>query len=230
MKKPMKQAMGDFLAGRGFYIVLFLCVAAIGVSGWYLMSELAVPGTEQPVGGNAVVTISPTPPAPTPVPPSVKPSPKPTPKPTPTPAAALSLWGSEVYTWPVKGEVVSDFSLEVLAYDETMEDWRVHQGLDIAAEVGATVKAVNAGEVSAVYTDDLMGTVVELEHQDGLTSYYANLADQPTVKVGDKVDTGAVIGSVGETAIAEINRPSHLHFEMNKDGEAVDPVTYLPPR
>ncbi len=50
MKKPMKQTIGDFLAGRGFYIVLFLCVAAIGVSGWYLMREIALPGGA-PVGG-----------------------------------------------------------------------------------------------------------------------------------------------------------------------------------
>ena len=75
MKKPFKQTMGDFLAGRGFYIVLFLCVAAIGVSGWYLMSELVLPA-EAPVNGPATVTLSPSP-APT-VPPTVKPTPTPT--------------------------------------------------------------------------------------------------------------------------------------------------------
>lgn len=241
MKKPIKQAIGDFLAGRGFYIVLFLCVAAIGVSGWYLMSELVIPPDSEAVGGQAVVTVSPSP-MPT-VPPTVKPSAQPTatpaPTPSPTPSAptpspsetpTLSLWGSEVYTWPVKGQVISDFSLEVLAYDETMEDWRVHEGLDVAAELGTAVKVVNAGTVSAVYTDDLMGTVVTVDHGGGLTSLYANLSAQPTVKAGDKLDTGAVIGAVGDTAIAETNKPAHLHFEMSKDGENVDPVTYLPPQ
>lgn len=238
MKKPFKQTMGDFLAGRGFYIVLFLCVAAIGVSGWYLMSELVLPA-EAPVNGPATVTLSPSP-APT-VPPTVKPTPTPTPRPsaspavttptpapTPSPSAAASLWGGEVYTWPVKGQVISDFSLEVLAYDETMGDWRVHEGLDIAAAVGTTVKAVNAGTVTAVYQDDLMGTVVEMSHENGLESLYANLAAQPTVKAGDTLDTGAVLGAVGETAIAEVAKPAHLHFEMRKDGENVDPVLYLP--
>lgn len=240
MKKPIKQRVGDFLAGRGFYIVLFLCVAAIGVSGWYLMSELILP-REVPAGGRATVTVSPSP-VPT-VPPTVKPTPTPpprpsatptpsapapTPVPSPAPSATATLWGSEVYTWPVKGQVISDFSLEVLAYDETMGDWRVHEGLDIAAELGTAVKTVNAGTVTAVYQDDLMGTVVEMDHGNGLESVYANLAPQPVVKVGDRLDTGAVLGAVGETAIAEVAKPAHLHFEMRKDGGNVDPVLYLP--
>ncbi len=240
MKKPMKQTLGDFLAGRGFYIVLFLCVAAVGVSGWYLMRELTVPEAGTAVGGPTAVVVPTTTPVVTPtitaVPPSLTPSPSPTPTPsvaptptpTPAPTATATLWGSQVYTWPVKGEVVSVFSLEVLAYDDTMGDWRVHEGMDIAAEVGASVKAVNAGTVTAVYDDDLMGTVVELEHEDGLTSRYANLTEQPTVKVGDTLDTGAVLGAVGQTAIAEIAKPAHLHFEMAKDGVPVDPVLYLP--
>ena len=244
MKKPMKQTIGDFLAGRGFYIVLFLCVAAIGVSGWYLMQEIALPGGA-PVGGQAVVKVTPTPsvsPVVTPAPPVVSPTPKPTPQPTPKPSPAptptptpkatdtLSQWGSDVYTWPVKGTIISDFSLEVLAYDETLGDWRVHEGLDVAAELGASVKAVNAGTVSGVYQDDLMGTVVTIAHGEGLTSLYANLAAQPTVEVGDEISTGDVIGTVGETAIAEIAKPAHLHFEMAKDGQMVDPITYLPPQ
>lgn len=237
MKKPIKQALEEFLTGRGFYIVLFLCVAAIGVSGWYLMRELSVPGGEAPVSGQARVVVTPTPrvtaapPVVTPTPvPTATPTPKPTPVPTPEATPGVSLWGSQVYTWPVKGEVFSEFSLEVLAYDETMGDWRVHEGLDMAAQVGTAVLAANAGTVTAVYEDDLMGTVVELDHGEGLCSYYANLAAQPTVKVGDQVDTGEVIGAVGETAIAEVSKPSHLHFEMRRKGEPVDPIAYLPQR
>ncbi len=239
MKKPIKQAVGDFLAGRGFYIVLLLCVAAIGVSGWYLMQEVVLTPEQVPTAGKVSVSV-PTSPAPT-IPPTVRPTaaptPTPSPKPTPTPVPptpspsakpAVSLWAGEIYTWPVKGAVISDFSLEVLAYDETLSDWRVHEGLDIAAAVGTSVKAVNAGTVRAVYSDDLMGTVVEMEHKDGLTSRYANLAPATTVKVGDALDTGAVLGAVGQTAIAEVNKADHLHFEMAKNGRNVDPALYLP--
>lgn len=233
MKKPMDQAIGDFLAGRGFYMVLTLCVAAVGVSGWYLMEELAAPTQ------SAVATAQVTQPAPTVTPSATQPVVKPKPalpsptvsaEPTPTPQASASAagWGKEVFTWPVKGAVIGDFSLEVLAYDETMGDWRVHQGLDIAAEAGTKVKAVNAGTITGVYQDDLMGTVVTMEHEDGLTSLYANLEAEPNVKVGDVLDTGAVLGAVGKTAIAEVSKPSHLHFEMAKGDSNVDPVNYLP--
>lgn len=233
MKKPIIQSMGDLLAGRGFYIVLFLCVAAVGVSGWYLMEELSPPEI-QPVTGTAVVEspspgISVTPPVVTPtVTPSASPKPAPSSVPSPSVQPSAAAWGAQVYTWPVKGEIIGDFSLEVLAYDETMGDWRTHDGLDIAAALGTKVKAVNAGTVTAVYQDDLMGTVVTMEHEDGRTSLYANLAAQPNVKAGDVLDTGDVLGTVGDTAIAEVSKSAHLHFEMGEDGRSVDPALYLP--
>jgi len=244
MKKFSKQAVGDFLAGRGFYIVLFLCAAAVGVSGWYLTREMVLPPANEPVGGQAVVTITPdatpvVPPVVTPKPtpsevptatpnPAPSPSAEPVPSPEPSQTPAASLWGADLYTWPVKGGIVGDFSLEVLAYDETMGDWRVHDGLDIAAAMGTNVKATSAGTVSAVYEDDLMGTVVVISHKDGLESLYANLAARPAVEPGDEVSTGGVIGMVGDTAIAEVGKPSHLHFEMRQDGRNVDPMEYLP--
>lgn len=231
MKKPINKLLGDFLASRGFYIVLVLCVCAVGVSGWYLSRELTAPPV-QPVAGTAQVAA----PSPSPVvqPPIVtsKPTPAPTPTPvttpTPSPSPSAEAWGGQIYTWPVKGQVIGDFSLEVLAYDETMADWRTHSGMDIAAQVGAKVKAVTAGTVTGVYEDALMGSVVTMEHGDGLTSLYANLAPEPPVKVGDVLDTAAVLGAVGESAIAEVSKSAHLHFEMAKDGVEVDPVNYLP--
>lgn len=236
MKKPIDQILGDFLTGRGFYIVLTLCVAVVGVSGWYLMGEWKEPQERPASGPTQVVSPSPAQTAtPTPTAPAVTPkptpsiAPKPTPSVSPSPSASpAAAWGKEVYTWPVKGAVIGDFSLEVLAYDVTMGDWRVHEGMDIAAAVGTKVRAVNAGTVTEVYEDDLMGTVVTMEHEDGLTSLYANLSAQPNVKAGDVLDTGAVLGAVGETAIAEVSKPSHLHLEMAKDGKKVDPIHYLP--
>lgn len=48
------------------------------------------------------------------------------------------------------------------------------------------------------------------------------------MEVGDSVTTGQIIGAVGQTAVAETDKPSHLHFEMMEDGENVDPANYLP--
>ena len=133
-----------------------------------------------------------------------------------------------VYTWPVKGEIVSNFSLEVLAYDETMGDWRTHSGVDISAQKGTRVLAMSRGTVRRVYEDELMGTTVVIDHGEGLVSYYQNLSESPTVAEGDAVVTGTVIGAVGDTAIAEGGRPSHLHLEVSLDERPVDPVSYLP--
>ena len=133
-----------------------------------------------------------------------------------------------VFTWPVKGTVDAGFVVETLVYNETMGDWRTHSGLDITADLGAKVLATANGTVSAVYQDDLMGTVVEIDHGDGLVSLYANLTEAPTVSAGDAVTTGAVIGSVGQTAAAESGQTTHLHFAMYQDDTPVDPAGYLP--
>ena len=236
-KKGGLSRLGDFLAGKGFYIVLFLCVAAIGVSGYFLLADSM--GPTQSVANPTQVVVTPPPalppvtqePAPTPTPVPVTPaptqtatpSPVPTPTPTPVPTPAAL-----VFTWPVKGEVLAAHSVETLAYDETMGDWRTHAGMDIAATLGTQVVAAAQGTVIDVSFDELMGATVTVEHQDGLESKYCNLAAKPTVAVGDEVETGSVIGSVGATAAAEGARASHLHFELSKDGAAVDPLDYLP--
>ena len=132
------------------------------------------------------------------------------------------------FAWPVFGEIEVGYFKDELVYNKTMMDWRTHSALDIAAELGTKVLACASGTVKAVYEDALMGTVVVIDHGDGLESYYANLAAEPTVTKGDAVTVNSVIGAVGDTAIGETDQPYHLHFAMTKDGETVDPTEYLP--
>ena len=239
-RKPILERIGDFMEGRGFYIVLSLCVAAIGISGYYLFSSLQPDGADAPVSAptQVVVAVSPTveavKPAVTAVPspaatpassslPSSPPEPVRTPSAAPEPAQTASL-----FVWPLRGQVVAGWSLEVLAYDETMGDWRTHSGIDISAPVGTEVMAVAGGTVASVEQDDLMGTTVTIVHAGGLESIYANLAEVPAVEAGDEVTVGEVIGATGTTAAAESARAPHLHLELRKDGESVDPLGYLP--
>ena len=240
-KRPMLERLGDFMEGKGFYIVLSLCVAAIGISGYYLVSSLDQVGGDVAVAAPTRVVVAPTPtiqavkpsvdPAPVPsseataapAPSAPADTPEPTPASTPEPTPAVSI-----FVWPVRGQVVAGWSLEVLAYDETMGDWRTHSGMDIAAPVGTQVMAAAAGTVERVEQDDLMGTTVTISHADGLESIYANLGELPTVEAGDQVSAGDVIGAIGTTALAESAQPPHLHFEMTRDGESVDPVSILP--
>lgn len=244
MKKPWTDRFGDFMAGRGFYIVLFLCVAAIGISGYYLFSSLADGGAGTTVSNpvRVVVTPAPVPSPPTvpsisPVAPSVPPAkPKPSPSTSPStsastkpaPSAKHTVAAPAVFTWPVKGEVVDAFSPDRQRYDVTMADWRTHAGVDIGAEAGTPVKAASKGTVASIHKDDLLGTMLTIDHGNGLKSVYANLSELPTVSEGDSVATGDVIGAVGSTAIGESSQIPHLHLAFFKDDVPADPMKYLP--
>lgn len=248
------EKIGNFVAGKGFYLVVLICVAAIALSGLYLFrsvgSTLDQP-EDQPVGGNALMngdkpSPSPSPivqdePTPSLIPSTPKPEPKesdePAPSPSPSAEPAPSPSPSSapsptplVFTWPVNGTVISGYSVEALAYDVTMGDWRTHSGLDVSAAIGTQVMATAAGTVSAIFEDDLLGTTIIIDHGNGLESLYANLTTVPAVKAGAKVSTGTVIGAVGRTASAESRQEPHLHFSILKNSKAVDPTDYLPKR
>ena len=239
--------LGDFVLGKGFYIVLFLCVAAIGISGYYLLQTVAMDtGTSAQAGGDATVTIpdqsvqrSVTPVVPstqdkpsvtqeTEKPEQVQQQDDPEPvKQTETEPEAQESTMSDVFTWPVKGGVLRDFSVETLSLDPTMGDWRTHAGMDIAAADGVQVLAISAGTVAQVYDDDLMGTTVVVDHGGGLQSWYSNLAPETLVAPGDTVDIGSPLGTVGGTALAEVGVEPHVHLETVLNGVQVDPKEYL---
>ena len=246
-KRTWIEKLGDFISGKGFYLVVLICVAAIALSGYYLVLGLQDETLDQPVSGSAEIverpTVNPGPrmTAQPSAAPSARPSAAPSAKPEPTaqpaaesdpvltaPPSAEPAPAALVFTWPVNGTVIAGYSVEALAYSETMGDWRTHDGLDLAVTLGTKVLAAANGAVSAVYQDDFRGTVGEIDHGNGLVSQYASLAEVPTVKVGDAVKTGTVIGSVGTTAAAENGRQPHLHFAMYQDGSPVDPLDYLP--
>ncbi len=127
---------------------------------------------------------------------------------------------------PLEGKTIASFSSEVLSYNEALEDWRTHNGVDIAAEEGTPVCAAADGEVLSVEEDPLMGVTVVLSHSGGYTSTYACLGTEVYVSAGDSVLAGQNIGAVGTTAAGESAEP-HLHFSVSKDGRLVDPAEYL---
>lgn len=239
-KQTFIDKFSSFVSGKGFYLVVLVCVAAIALSGYYLVRSVRGGPTsedDQPVSGSAAIVVTPPPSSriqassqPTAKPtaqPTAEPTSQPTVQPTDEPSATVTP-AALVFTWPVNGSVIAPFSVEALAYDETMGDWRTHGGVDISSSLGTRVMAAANGTVAAIYEDDLMGTTVVIDHGQGLTSVYSNLAEVPTVSMGDTVTTGAIIGSVGSTAVAESGRAPHLHFAMYLDNAAVNPEDYLP--
>lgn len=142
------------------------------------------------------------------------------------PPQALSK-GPVTVVNPVLGETVAVFAVDQLMYDETLGDWRTHDGIDLRAAAGSAVSAAAAGTVLSVADDDRMGTVVTIEHEGGYVTTYASLHPEVNVLVGDTVSAGTVIGTVGTTALAEAGLGEHVHFSVSKDGEVVDPLEFL---
>lgn len=222
-KKSLGKQMEQILAGRGFYIVMILCAAIIGVSIWSLLQKPEMPIPDEPEFDEVLSEVSP-----------VEYEPEETIAPIETEDAApeevsIEETVSEVKAvWPVEGEIQRDYCMDALQYDPTMSDWRTHDGLDLSAEIGTKVLAVQAGMVLRVYSDDLYGATVVIDHGNGLVISYANLEQIPTVYEGDTVSAGDVIGSVGDTAKCESLQEGHLHLSAELNGESVSPMDYLP--
>lgn len=127
---------------------------------------------------------------------------------------------------PVDGKILEEFSDNDLIYNEALRDWRTHNGVDLEAESGAQVVAAANGVVEKVF-DSNMGKCVEIDHKNGYKTVYANLDENITIKQGDEVAEGDVIGLVGNTALGDATDIPHLHFEITKDGENVNPKEFF---
>ena len=128
---------------------------------------------------------------------------------------------------PVEGDIIAAFSMDTLVYNATLEDWRTHDGVDIAAEAGAGVLAAAAGTVADIHEDNLLGTTVVLQHSNGYRTTYAGLAPELAVNFGQRVESGQLIGAVGVSAVGEADAGPHLHFSVSKDGVPTDPTAFL---
>lgn len=130
---------------------------------------------------------------------------------------------------PVNGTVVKEFSDKVATFSLTMNDYRVHTGVDIYAPVGTQVMATADGTVEKIYEDPFLGMCMLIDHGNDVKSFYCNLsADIPRgIETGVTVLSGEVIAGVGETMAVEIADTSHLHYEVWNAGVPVDPMEYI---
>ncbi len=128
---------------------------------------------------------------------------------------------------PVNGEILNPFSNGELVKDETLGVWKTHDGIDIKADVGTQVKAMNKGKVTKVWEDALWGNCITIDHGNGVIGHYYSLSKAINVTEGDEVNAGEVIGSVGDTAECEAAVLSHLHFGLKKNGEWIDPIEFI---
>ena len=202
-----------FFSGKGYYITLALCAAAIGVMSYVYYSgqeEPAVQTANTPVSIAGTVTLPTTGTAP-----------------SGSEEATQPTAGKLATCAPVDGEVLMPYAMEVLSYNQTTRDWRVHNGVDLAAPAGTAVVAAADGQVYTVYEDDRMGMTVVIRHEGGYTTKYASLAAEVAVSAGQQVTMGQTIGTVGTSALMENALGEHVHFTVTKNDQIVDPMAFL---
>jgi murein DD-endopeptidase MepM/ murein hydrolase activator NlpD len=215
--KMSKKKFTDSFSSKGYYIALVLCAVAIGVAGFLyyrnadnIQLQKDPTSGQQPTGNDVQAVAT----QPGEVPPGAT-DPVAEPK---KPEKRVS---------PVSGSTVAAYSMDALVYNQTTRDWRVHNGMDIAAQEGTQVCAAADGTVYTVYEDETMGMTVVISHGGGYSTRYSSLAEEVSVKAGDTVTAGQTIGKVGNTALMENAIGDHLHFGVSCNGKAVDPVDFL---
>ncbi len=124
--------------------------------------------------------------------------------------------------------VLQAFSDGELVKSETTGTWQTHNGVDLACAEGTEVFAIDVGTVTEVCNDALWGYTITIDHDNGIVSRYCGLDGSVDVREGDTVQSGQKIGKVGNTADIESALETHLHLEVRKSGEAIDPLTCFP--
>lgn len=144
------------------------------------------------------------------------------------PGANIGSAAGGAFQLPVENATLGAvYSKDTPIYSKTLDQYVVHEGVDLLAPADTQVKAAAEGTITKVYTDDKLGTTIEITHGNGLVTRYGNLSTEKMVEEGDVVKKGDPISGVGNTALFESLDPPHLHFEVLKDGSPVDPSGYV---
>lgn len=219
--------IANFMKKNMYYVLLFVCVAAVGT----MITMTIINANEPDISIEAPAPDNNTPPAVEPE--VILPEPsepdtevggtddQPVVDEPDTEVTAEPI----VFGLPVDGTICSAYSDNELVYCSTLERWQTHAGVDYACSEGAEVMSVYGGVVESVTNDSLNGIVVTVNHGDGLYTKYGALSEA-NVEVGQTVSKGDVVGLAGNTALSEVNLGTHLHFETILDGKSVNPAVY----
>lgn len=142
---------------------------------------------------------------------------------------ALSFKAEDGLQWPVKGNVIMNFSMDHTIYFATLMQYKCNPAIIIDAKVGTDVKASADGIVTGIdKNNDETGYTVTMDIGNGFKTVYGQLnKDSVTLKMGDSVKKGDVIGSVAEPSKYYTVEGSNLYFEVTENDQAVNPMLYL---
>lgn len=124
-------------------------------------------------------------------------------------------------------KVIRSYSENTPSYSKTLDVWEVHKALDVLAESGYRVKSLLDGEVKAISSDDMYGSIIEMSYPDNLVVKFSGVKQEESLKVGDKVKQGQYIGYVTNNIKVESEDGPHVHIEAYKDKKAINPLSLL---
>ncbi len=148
--------------------------------------------------------------------------------PTPTPDVGTSGGNETEFSIKLpfdKSTVITEYSNSVPIYSDTLEEWRCHVGLDFKCEPGAEVKSAADGIVYEIVRDDIYGTSVYVQHSDGFYTMYRGI-ENVVVKPDELIRQGQSIGTAANAIPYEAHMPTHIHFELIKNGLSADPFSF----
>ena len=207
----------------GFYAAVLLCVGAVGV-GSYAAMRKSLSAVETPTYSDVFAMPEETLGVIVPQTQPILITEPTTGRETTTAADDLPFTGS--FSLPLSTEILKDYSDGEMVFSQTMNDWRVHNGIDFTGPKGGEVRAVQHGTVKAVYDDELWGTVAEIDHGNEMIVKYCGLSKPSALPVGTEVTKGQTIGKLGEIPVESAEEP-HLHLEITVNGTTVDPLAAM---
>ena len=230
----MKNAIIDFFKNKGYILIALLCITAVVAVG------LSVINSGNNTNGEPVISYNT--PASKPITPTDSTDETPAPMPTsaskpvddsptnPPSQSGTSTPGKIIIIKPVEGEIQTEYAAKKLVYNSTLQEWRTHSGVDIAASAGSSVKAAANGRISAIKSDPRFGLTVVIDHKlngRSFSTVYCGLAKTAKgITAGSEIKSGAEIGTLGEDIFCEKAQGAHLHFELTEGGAPLDPTQY----
>ncbi|MBE6599648.1 MAG: M23 family metallopeptidase [Ruminococcaceae bacterium] len=222
------KAMQNPKVSRAVYIGTVLTLVAVAiVIGVVAASNRTKKPTEDPAGTTNPPSVTNTPST----------SETPTTSDTPTedtPSSTTNQSGTvskplPSFILPTSGKVDKQHNADTQVFSDTMNDYRIHLGIDITTTEGAPVYAAAEGTVKKIWSDPLMGYCVAISHDGDAVTVYKNLAKDLAAGIteGASVKAGQQIASVGNSAMVEVAEEPHLHLEMTVGGLLVDPLKYF---
>lgn len=259
MNKP-KNKFNRFLAGKGIYVALAVCLAAAGTAAWVTVNNAISqnPFTETPqaeqiqpqenieppaVLEQPVEKEAPTAPVEQKQPDVIKEESEPIDSSSSSSNSVSSFAEPDVsasvseslqlsdesqtlsFILPLNTQVLSPFSGDKLVENRTLKEWRTHNGVDLKAEIGDSVKSACDGKITAISFDPLWGTSVEVSAEDYVFTY-CGLNEELPIKLNDHIEKGEIIGSI-DNIPCEAKDGAHLHFSVSKNNEYIDPLSLL---